>query len=306
MHPEILLKEKFSEQQIEEMAEEKIKAFYGLLTREVALKLIAQEQGLLKEEAKRYAIKDIPKGGRRLRVIGKITRIHPLKEYASGKRSRTLVLTDNGDSIRFALWNEDTDLLMRLKTGDLVEVEEAYEKNGELHLSYRGKLQMVEAAEFLPLEKVAKSEGPVTVRSVVQEIEGEKTYMRDGGERSFFSFFIGDPKIRCMVWDGMDRARSLEKGDEIILENARPRNGELHVNAASRILIKKQNGGILKEMECEDETVRVRVGERQLTLDREKGLRLLGVEAAPDVALATIVRLKKHALLDRYIVIPSI
>ena len=305
---EVLLREKLSQEQLEDTLQEKIRQFQGLLTREVALKIIAKEQGLLKEEERFFMLNEVPKQAKRVSAIASIARINPMKTYPSRNKSRTIVLKDDSGTMPLTLWNDDIELLKRLKIGDRIEIKDAYEKNGELLLSYKGTISLVEEAAFIPLDQVAGYDD-VVVRAKIEKIEGEKKYSRDGKENAFFSFWIsdGNASARCIIWDSIGRAKSFEVDDEIILENAKVKNGELHVNARSRMLVKKAKGlhGILKSMECEDEKLKLEIDGKPITLDRSEALKLLGTDVAPDISLATIVMLKKQSLLNKYIVIPN-
>lgn len=313
MDPETIekaLKEKFSEEELQEKVEKKIAAFHGLLTREVALKMIARESGLGKEEAVLYALKDVPPDGKRIQVVAAISRIGPVKTYPSGNRARILLLQDDTAKMPLTVWNEDVGPIAQLKSGDRVEVKEAYERQGGLRLSYRGTIQLLEVAPFLPLSGLSlKEDQLVAVRGVVSRVEGKRMYTRGGGQYALFSVYIRDDskEMRGVFWEGIERAEKLQEGDEIILENARVKGGEIHIHATARMLVKKAKGirGILQEIRCEGERATLRINDQEVTLARGQVLPLLGLEVSPDVALSTIVTLKKDALVNKPIAIDT-
>jgi hypothetical protein len=56
MDLEAELRKEISEDQLELQIAQKIESFHGFLTKDVAIRLIAKENGLLKEKAKEYKL----------------------------------------------------------------------------------------------------------------------------------------------------------------------------------------------------------------------------------------------------------
>lgn len=309
MDIEKALLEKFSSSELDKRLQQKIDEFQGLLTREVALKLIATEEGLLKQEERAYYIRDIPAGARNFSVTATIQMIYPEKRYSSGKRSRTILITDTTDKTPFTVWNNDVDIIARLKAGDRIEIKNAYEKRGEILLSYKGQVQLVKAAAFPSLAALPHLRGPVTIYGKITKIGGKKTSKVRA--HPYFSFQLSDDKatVQCILWEGLDRANHFTVGDELVVENTLVKNNELHLYKTTRILVKKLKNtlsGIIQNITCEGDKLKLLLNDKQLTLNRKQGLRLLRVEASPDIALATIVTLKKHSLLNKFINLDNI
>ncbi len=284
----------------EEEIEKKLADFHGLLTREVALKLIAKEQGLIKEEP--IKISEIKPGMKRVTVQARIIRINQLVQYPNGKKTRGMLIKDDSGIITITVWNEDTELLSKLKTGDEIRIKNAYERLGSITLGYQGSLELVTAAPYTPLDQLHEN-NTVHVRGTILRIQGSRTYEKNKAQKEYFIFSISDGKneIRCVVWDQVERTKRLTAGDEIIIQNATVRKNEIHINATSRLLARKQEhliSGKLTEIYTKGTKLVLSVGERSLTFNRENALKFLGITVNKDIEIETIVQLKKEVLLN--------
>jgi hypothetical protein len=296
--------------ELETLVAERIKSFQGLLTREVALRLIAKEKGLLKaEEEKEYALGQIPRGAKKVTFRASISRIWPVATYASGKRSRVVEVSAEGTTIPLVLWNQDTELGKGIRLKDEIIVRGAYESNGEMHLGYSGKIEVSKHATFSELENLTEGKR-AHVRGFVSKVSGFGQFGRDGKAFRAFVFTLSDGKdeTQCVVWEGPERAANLREGDEVILEGASVNEGKLLVDDSSRMHMRRTKEmliGEIKTLECDGEKLIAKVGDRILSLDRRNALRLIQVEAADDIALSTIVSLKKHALINTKIALKA-
>ena len=78
--------EKISKKELEEKINEKMKSFNGFITRDIGLKLIAEDLKIINANEERiYKIKDIPKNGRGIILTANITKVMPKIVYPSGK-----------------------------------------------------------------------------------------------------------------------------------------------------------------------------------------------------------------------------
>jgi hypothetical protein len=142
----------------------------------------------------------------------------------------------------------------------------------------------------------------------VAEIEGVDEFIRDGRAERGFSFMVSDGKSerRCVIFAGADRAERLRKGDEVIIEGARIRNGNIELDGETRLLSRRASEmllGTVTKLESQGERLIIEADGRALTLDRENGLRLLGLYVAEDIALSTVVSLKKDSVLNTRIAV---
>jgi hypothetical protein len=301
MDPETELLKSVPKEELEQQVKEKIKSFHGFLTREVALRLIAKEKGLLKEEEKECRISEIPKGGK-ISFRAGIRKIWPVATYSSGKRSRVVEVTDETGTGTLVLWNDDTKLGDRLRLGDEIKVKNAYEKGGELHLSYSGTIEVMKKAGYSALNSVNDGES-AHVKGFVSSIEGTDTFIKGNTPAWGFAFGIsdGESERRCIIIEGLDRAQHIRKGDEIRIESATVDKGNLYLDSHSRIMVRRAKDmirGKITGIDCDGEKLRLGVDDKVIELSRDNAMAALGVSAAPDIMLSTVVALKKDKLLN--------
>jgi len=149
----IKVKEKsdLSEEEINKRIDEKLDQLSGLISREGAAHIIANELGInLFEQgvSGKLQIKNILEGMRDVEVVGKVQQIFNLTEFqrkdGTPGKVASLVVGDETASMRLVLWGSQADLLPKLKQGDVIKILGAYVKNNqgrkEVHLGDRGKL----------------------------------------------------------------------------------------------------------------------------------------------------------------------
>lgn len=307
MDPYSLLLQKMPKEEIERKISEKIDSMGGFLTREAAIRVIANESGAKSEEKAKLA--EISDGTNKAIIVAKLERILPLQEFESGKKMRKIVISDESGERELKLWNEDVNALNKMHAGDLIEINGIYCKNNELSLGYYGEMKVVQHASFAELGALSDLEGTnVNVRGYVETVEGMKEYEREGRKRKMFSFFVSDWKNRAkaLIWDDADRGNSLAVGSEIKIENALVKNGELHLNLHSRLLVKKKRegfGGKIEGMEAAGGKLILAIDGKRHEFSREDALGILGAQVADDIMLETVVELKKKYLVGKEIFI---
>ncbi|MBN1170454.1 hypothetical protein JXA56_05485 [Candidatus Micrarchaeota archaeon] len=304
MNPEDELKNLLGEDELEIQVRQKISSFHGFLTREVALKLIAKEKGLLRDQEKSYQLRKIPKNEKRVSFAARVTRIWPKASYGSGKTSRVIELEDESGTAPLVLWNEDTSLANNLRLKDLIHVKGAYEKNGELHFGYGGKLEVAEREPFTKLEEIGEGQ-MVHVRGNITKIEGYDAFVHGMNTSKAFSFLMSDgTEKRVVIWELQERGENLKQGDEIIIEGGLVNKGNIELSSDARILSRRNMLiGELKKIECAENRLMVVIDEKELEMDRRNALRFVGVEVADDIGLCTVVSLKKDSLLNKRIAV---
>jgi len=196
----------------------------------------------------------------------------------------------------------DVELGNALRSKDELLVKGAYERNGELHLGYSGTLKVTEKAGFSPLDGLEDGQN-VHLRGFVAKMEGQDSFVKGTDTVQGFSFMLSDGKSerRCVMLGGLERAGKLEEGDDVIIENGTVRNGNVEIDSDVRVLSRRARDmliGELSMLECEGEKLLAKVGEKEVALDRLNALRFLGVQAADDIDLCTVVNLKKDALIN--------
>lgn len=294
-------------EELERTIDQKISEFNGLLTREIATKIIAKEKGILKEEQTKFVRLDsIQPGAKNITFHATVLRVFPVVIYPSGNRMRRILLKDGNAERSMRIWNEDIDLLKNLHVGDGVRVVNAIEKNGELSLGYRGSIEIVKEVEIQRLSDL--KEGKVHLKANVESIDGFQEYEKDGEKRKMFVFYVGDGerKVRVVIWRDVERGSRLSEGDEIIIENADYRKGELHLNAASRLFLKKKRKlikGILEKIVVAGGKLLLTIDGMEYIFERQDALKIFGVTVADDILLETLLEAKQGQLLNRRVVI---
>jgi len=285
--------------QIDSAVAEKIDSFHGLLTRDVALKLIAKEKGLMKQEEKFVKIKEIEKGAKNISLDAKVERITPEAVYASGKRSRSVLLKDETGEIYLKLWEEGIALCSKLRIGSTVRVRNVYEKFGDINLGYKGTVEHVSGHQFTPLDSLAGADGSGQVRvhvyATISKVSGIS-----GGQ---FSFAITDSKneIDALIAESPERGNKMEEGDLVIIDNGKVENGKLVLDSNSRLLLKKQKGmvsGKVEKLESDGNTLSLIVGGKPLVFDRTNAEKFLSVSIPENISLQTVVELKRDSILN--------
>ena len=232
-------------EELESQIAERIKSFQGLLTREVALRLIAKEKGLLKaEEEKEYILGQIPRGAKKVTFRAEISRIWPVATYASGKRSRVVEVSADGTTVPLVLWNQDTELGKGIRLKDEIMVKGAYESNGEMHLGYSGRIEVSKHATFSELGSLIEGER-AHVRGFVSKVSGP----------SSFTLSDGKSETECIVNE--ERVAKLREGDEVILEGAQVKEGRLLIDGSSRMHMRRTKEMLIGEIKI----ARMRRGE---------------------------------------------
>jgi|GEM_PF-571134 len=304
MDYEALLLQSLSKEQLESQIAEKVSQFHGLLTREVAMRLLAKEKGLMKEEEeRRVSVGAIAKGSKKVLLEANVKKIWPVAQYRSGKKSRVVEIEDATGSIPLILWNDDVKLANGLRTKDKVLVKGAYEKNGELNLGYSGAIGLVERTPFSALDSLAKGEF-CHVQGFVSRVEALDKFVSGTSAKTGFSFYLSDGRndLQAVIWGRPERGRILEAGDEVIIENALEKDGRLELSEDARILVRRKERMLLGKVESValegGERLKVKVGGKEALFDRENAMRLMGVSVAQDINLTTLVTLKKNHLLN--------
>lgn len=112
----------------------------GLISKEGAAQIVAAELGINFEKEK-IRINEITNDMKKLNVIGKITRLFPVKEYKKNDREgkiASFILADETSNVRTVMWDTNHIKMIEsgeIKEGDVVEISSASMRNNELHLT---------------------------------------------------------------------------------------------------------------------------------------------------------------------------
>lgn len=149
--PEIIEKIKenssLSEQDINDKIKQKMDQLSGLISKEGAAHIIANELNikLFDKISGRVEIKNILTGMRDVETVGVVQQIYPITEFNKDGRQgkvRSLILGDNTGTIRVVSWNNMVDKVAEVKQGDLLKIKSGYVRENqnsqrEIHLNDR-------------------------------------------------------------------------------------------------------------------------------------------------------------------------
>ncbi|MBI2449129.1 hypothetical protein HYV49_02425 [Candidatus Pacearchaeota archaeon] len=125
---------------LDRMIEAKRAKFSGLISKEGAAQIISSELGI-NFDSERIKIGELFSGMKKVNVVGKIIKLFPVRSYEKkGKSGKigSFIIADESGNVRSVLWDTNhISLLERgeIKEGDIVEVNSASIRNGELHLT---------------------------------------------------------------------------------------------------------------------------------------------------------------------------
>ncbi|RLE39228.1 hypothetical protein DRJ17_01760 [Candidatus Woesearchaeota archaeon] len=147
------IKEKtgLGEEEIEAKINKKMDELSGLISKEGAAHIIANEFGikLFEEFTGKLKIAKVVVGMRDVEIVGKVQRVFEKREFQTEERKGkvgSFIIADDTGSIRVACWGDKADVLDELKEDDIVKIKGAYvrENNNqkELHLNENSKLEV--------------------------------------------------------------------------------------------------------------------------------------------------------------------
>ncbi|MEK6984463.1 MAG: OB-fold nucleic acid binding domain-containing protein [Nanoarchaeota archaeon] len=145
----IIEKTQMSVSEIEERIDRKMKQLSGLISKEGAAHIVANELGvkIFEPLSGKLQIKNILTGMRDVETIGKILQVYDLKEFMRGdalSKVASIVIGDETGTIRVVLWGSQADNTSNIRQGDIVKILGAYvrDNNGrkEIHLNDRSQL----------------------------------------------------------------------------------------------------------------------------------------------------------------------
>lgn len=280
---------------LEDAVREKVASFGGLLTRKAAVRLLCGENGIGAEEA--IPLSQAPLSPLPFSFRATVDRVFPAQEYRGGSgRSVRLHLSDRSGSATLVLWDgqaaqaENGELL----AGDEVECRGAFFRSGEIALGRAGDIRKVGGRMVLPVSRL--THGLCHAEGKVGEVELDYHYVdRKSGEKKALSSFLlceGEACRRVVAWPGKEGAPRPAEGDSVVLENVVFKNGELHFNSYSRMVVRKAAGrleGELREVRVNGENAVFGIGGAEFTVPLPEALGLLGIREIPQgVSMATL------------------
>lgn len=281
----------------------KIASFGGLLSRDAAIRILCQENGISTEEK-------IPLSSARASLLpfsfsARVDRVFPVQKYGGAMRSVRLHVSDAGGEATLVLWNEQVGLAVpSVLAGDGVECSGAYFRAGEISIGRNGSLRRQGGAGASSVASLKP--GICNVEGTVEKAEGVRTYSdrRTGEAKKMLQFTLcsGGACCRAVWWSPPEGAQLPREGDEVAVGNADFRAGELHLGRFSGLAVKGNAGasamhGVFMGASSDAGTAHISIGKEKFTMPLNDALALLGIAPAPrGVDSSVLLRIKSGAL----------
>lgn len=194
-------------EEIEQKIEAKRSKLSGLVSKEGAAQIVAAELGVSFENEK-LRLGELGEGMKRVRVVGKITSVLPVREFNKNGRSGKVAsfqLGDESSNVRVVLWDSNHIALIetkKLDVGSVVEISNGSVRNGEIHLSAFSdikqsgeKMAEVKSARVMTKGSIkdAKAGDQMHVRACVVQVFDPKYFDGKNGEkRALVNFVLDD------------------------------------------------------------------------------------------------------------------
>lgn len=208
---------------INAMIDEKYEEFSGVINREAAAHLVAQDLGvdIPKSNASKLQIKNIVPGMRNINFIARILKISPINEFSkkNGEPGKVVnvFVSDGTGYTRIPLWNDQVKMVEDeiLKIGDTIQVLNGMSKENiygevEIAIGKFGAIKKIEDEEVLPnLDFMKKSYlTEASSRVNISELVPGEFEVRGTVVQVFKGNFIFSPEsdekglvVSCMIDD---------------------------------------------------------------------------------------------------------
>lgn len=149
-------------EQINQKVKDRVDMLSGLVSKEGAAYIIANELGIKLVDLSGESIKisNISNGLRNIHLVSKVAKMYDKREFqksggALGKL-RSFVIADDTGTIRAVFWNEKADLLDDVEEGDIVDMKPLNVRlnNNNLELHSTNNLELVINPEGVSIENV--------------------------------------------------------------------------------------------------------------------------------------------------------
>jgi replication factor A1 len=176
------IKEKsgLSDADIESKVNDKLSQLSGLISKEGAAHIIANELGIkvFEQVSGKLQIKNILAGMRDVETVGKVMQVFEVREFMREEKVGyvgSFVIGDETGTIRVVCWGEKAKAVNEIKPDDIAKVVSAYvrENNGrkEIHLNDRSKLMLNPPGETVGEVKAQVQEMAEASRKHIAELQ---------------------------------------------------------------------------------------------------------------------------------------
>ena len=172
---------KISEEEINQKIDAKMKQLSGLISKEGAAHIIANELGikLFENFSGKLQIKNIIAGLRSVETVGKVAQTYELREFKTNDREgkvASLVIGDETGTIRVVMWGEQAENIKNINKDMTIKVIGGYVKNnkGYIELHLNEKSQVILNPEG---ETVKEIKQPKTERKSIDKLTESDSYV---------------------------------------------------------------------------------------------------------------------------------
>lgn len=162
------------EEEILRRVEDKRTELSDLISEEGAAYIVAKELGIAIVKQERLDIAHVIPGMQNVDVIGKITRISSVREFATERakgKVANITIADGTGSVRLSLWNEEINSLEGLEVGDVVRVRGHVKEdnlgNPEIRLGRYGSLTKSDE-EITRVKEMRRSSERTTISQLTE------------------------------------------------------------------------------------------------------------------------------------------
>ncbi len=153
--------------ELDEKIDAKMKQLSGLISREGAAHIVANELGikLFENVTGKLQIKNIIPGLRNVETVGRVLQAYELREFSTNNRQgkvASFLMGDETGKIRVVMWGSQADNINNIREGTIVKVLGSYVKENnsymELHMNEKSKLIIDPPGENVETKEIFESE----------------------------------------------------------------------------------------------------------------------------------------------------
>ncbi len=165
---------------VESKVKAKMEQLSGLISKDGAAHIIANELGvkLIENTTGKLKIDSILPGMRNVETVGKVVAVYDVREFNTGTRSGkvgSMIIGDETGTTRIVCWGDQTDKIAQVKVEDIVRLKDGFVKenrgNKEIHLNDRSLFQINPAGETVG-EVKATIEPQEASRKSIADLQG--------------------------------------------------------------------------------------------------------------------------------------
>jgi replication factor A1 len=182
----IMQKSGLPETEVELKIRDKLRHLSGLISKEGAAHIVANELGvkLLEPFSGKLQIKNIMPGMRDVETAGQVLSKYEVRSFNTGARSGkvgSLMIGDETGSIRVVMWGDQTDNIAKMNEGDVVSIVSGYVRENlgrkELHVNEKSKVILnpegVKITATATSSSFSPSSRPAAVRKEIKDLTGQ-------------------------------------------------------------------------------------------------------------------------------------